>query len=241
VKILAIIISLIILSFNVYCNSLDDIIDNTIRYDKWDEAKIQLEGYLKENPADARAFSLYSTVLNDLKLYDQAINAMKNAINYELSNEKKGEYYFDLGKYYSTKKLNDIALEMYNKSLNLNSTLAETYYMIGKINYENKEIDKCFENWKKYIGLTSNTDKKKKLQMIIDRYENEKAEAEKLLAEQKLKAEEEKKRLAEEQRKKEELLKELMKELEGDKADSKSLDENKIKNDKTNPDIEDIK
>jgi tetratricopeptide (TPR) repeat protein len=241
VKILSLLLFLIILSFNLYCNSLNDIIDNTVRYDKWDDAKIQLENYIKDNPGDANALSVYSSVLQNLKLYDLAITAMKNAINFETSDEKKGNYYFDLGQYYYAKKLNDIALEMYTKSLSLNSTLAEPYYMIGRINYENKNIDKSYEYWKKYIGLTTNIDKKKKLQMIIDRYENEKAEAERLLAEKKLKDEEEKKRLEEEQKKKEQLLKDLMKELEGDKADSKSLEENKIKDNKTNPDIEDIK
>lgn len=232
---------LIIICLAAYCNTLNDIIDNTFRFNKWDEAKVQLEYYLKENSTDSYAFALYSTALENLKQYDLAITAMKNAINFEKSDEIKGSYYFNLGKYYYAKKQNEIAVEMLNKSLNLNATLAEPYYMKGLIDYNNKNYDNCFDNWKKYITLSSNTDKKRKIQLIIDRYENEKAEQERLLAEKKLRDEEEKKRLEEEQRRKEEILRQLMEELEGSQSDSKSLEDKRIKTDKTKPDLEDIK
>jgi hypothetical protein len=236
-----IILFLIIICLSSYCNTLNDIIDTTFRYDKWDDAKIQLEDYIKDNPTDAYAFSLYSFALENLKLYDLAISACKNAINFETSDEKKGKYYYDLGRYYYIKKTNDVALDMFNKSVNLNRTLAESFYFIGLIDYNNKDIDNGFENWKKYISLSTNEDKKKKIQMVMDMYANNKAEQERLLKEKQLKDLEEAKRLEEEKRKKDEILKKLMEELEGDTNNSKSLDEKKIKNDKTKPDIEDIK
>jgi tetratricopeptide (TPR) repeat protein len=231
----------LIVSLQLYSSTLNDIIDKTVRFNDWINAKIQLEDYLKSNASDSYAYSVYAEVLNNLKLYDQAISAEKNAITNEKNEEKKGEYYYNLGNYYYNKNVKDISLQMYEKSLSYNNMLAETYYNIGLINYENKDIDKCIENWKKYINLTSNMVKREKIQNVIALYEKKKIEEQQLAEAKRLKDEEERKRLEEEKRKKDEMLKDLLKELENDQQDSKSLEDSKIKKKKSDVEFEDIK
>jgi tetratricopeptide (TPR) repeat protein len=239
-RIIILLFTVIIITFPIYCNQLDDIIDKTIRYDKWIEAKQALEEYLRSNPSDSNGLAQYANVLRQLKLNEDAISSYKSAINYEISNEKKGKYYFNIGEVYYDKGSKDIALEMFDKSISLNSLFAEPYYMIGRISYDNKNYDKFLASWKKYVELSTNIDKKQKVQNVLLRYEKQIADEKKLIEDKRIKDEIEKKRLEEEKRKRDEDLKKLMDELESDKTDSKSLEENKVKKDKSAVDYEDI-
>lgn len=216
----------IIIIFSIHCNTLNDIIDKTIRFNKWKEAKVQLEIYLKTNSTDSYAYSIYASVLNELKLYDDAILSVRKAINYEEKKNRKSELYFNLGNYYYSKKLKNNALQSYNESINLNKKIASPYYMIGVINYKNKEYNNALSNWKKYITLTDNSDKKTKLQEIINRFEQQ-------LLEEKIRKEDEAK-------KREEFLKRLMNELSDDITQSKSLEEDKDKTTKSEEEFEEI-
>jgi len=240
-KFLLLVIFLIIISTFVFSSSLNEIVDKYIRYNKWDEAKTQLEDYISSNQTDSRAISIYSTVLGELKLYDQAIVSTKNAINYETNEEKKSDLYYNLGDYYYKKNIKEVALEMFDKSLILNKTNFLTYYMMGLIHYENNDINKCIEYWKKYVNISTNFEKKDKLQKIIVKFEQQKMEDAKRAELQKLKEEEERIRLAEEKKKKEENLKKLMSELEKDKNDSQSLEDYKINKKKTETEFDEIK
>ena len=98
--------------------------------------------------------------------------------------------------------------------------------MIGVINYKNKEYNNALSNWKKYITLTDNSDKKTKLQEIINRFEQQ-------LLEEKIRKEDEAK-------KREEFLKRLMNELSDDITQSKSLEEDKDKTTKSEEEFEEI-
>jgi len=101
----------IIITLSIYCNTLNDILDKYIRFNNWAEAKTKLEEYIKQNPTDSYAYSLYAGTLNELKLYDEVIISLKNAINYENSVEKKGELYFNLGNAYYNKNSKEVSLE----------------------------------------------------------------------------------------------------------------------------------
>lgn len=199
-------------------NEINYIIDKYIRFNKWREAKKELDDYLKNNSTDTFAYSIYAEVLKELKLYDEAIIATRTAINFEKKDDFLAELYNNLGFYYYCKGINDIALDMYKKSISLRNDIDSTYYNIGVLYLEKKDYDNAITNWKKYITLTTNADKKIKLQEILSKLEKQ-------LVAEKLKKEEEDKL-------KEEYLKKLKEELEKEKAESKSLetDKNKAKN-----------
>lgn len=218
---------------SLFSNDINTIIDKTIRFDKWGEAKVELENYLKNNPGDSNGYALYGVVLKELKLYDEAIIATRNAINFEKSDSKKGEYYYNLGNIYYAQNLKDLAIQIYEKSLNLNPNLFQSYYMLGLIYYEKKEYEKCIEQWKFYVTLSTNIEKKNKILRVIAKFEKDIEEAKK-------REEERRRREEEERRKREEYLKNLKKELEDSQKDSKSLEEYKIKENNKEPDIEEI-
>lgn len=219
--------------FIVYPNDINDIIDKSIRFDKWEDAKIELEAYLKNNPTDSNAYALYGAVLKELRAYDNAIIAFRSAINFEKFDQKKGEYYYNLGNIYYIQNLKNLAIQAYEKSLNLNPNLAQSYYMMGLIYYENKEYNKCIEEWKYYVTLSTNIEKKNKILRVISRFEKE-------LEEEKRIAEERKKREEEARRKREEYLESLKKELEENQKETKSFEEYKIKESKKEQEIEEI-
>ena len=212
--------------FSINQNDINYIIDQYIRFNKWQEAKKELEIYLKSNPTDTFAYSIYAQTLYELKLYDDAILATRTAINYEKSDEFKAELYNNLGFYYYCKGLNDIALEMYTKSTSLRSDLDTTYYNIGVLYLDKQDYDNVLSNWKKYINLTNNFEKKTKMQQII-------AKLEKKILEDKLKKEEE-------ERLKEEFLNKLKEDLEKDKTESKSLEADKKKTQHSEKELEEI-
>jgi len=207
---------LIIISTSLlFCNNINEIIDKYIRFNKWDEAKLSIEIYIKNNNNDSYAYELYSVILKELKMYDESIIALRNAINNEKSNEKKGELYFNIGNLLYDKGQKDIAFEMYQKSLEFNGMLAPTYYMIGLINFESSKIEEAVKNWKRYLVLSTDLEKKKKLEAVLKKIEKDiedkKIAEQKRLEEEKRKAEEEKKRkeeyekmLVEEKKKEEE-------------------------------------
>ena len=220
---------LFIIIFHVFCtneNNINYIIDHYIRFNKWQEAKKELESYLKNNPTDTYAYSIYAQTLFELNLYDDAILATRTAINYEKTDEFKAELYNNLGFFYYCKGLNDLALEMYNKSISLRSDLDTTYYNLGLIYLNKEDYDNVLINWKKYINLTNNIEKKTKMQQII-------AKLEKKILEDKLKKEEEEKL-------KEEFLKKLKEDLEKDKTESKSLEADKNKTQHSEKELEEI-
>lgn len=201
-------------------SSLEQIIDKQIRYNKWDIAKTELENYIRSYPSDSEGYRLYGIVLYELKLFDEAIIAIRNAINFEKSDEKKGELYYNLGLNYFAKGLKNIALEMFELSTALNKTLDLPYYFKGLIYYENKEPEKAISNWRQYTLLTTNSEKRAKMQQIVLLYEKQ--------------IQEEKLRLEEEKKKREELMKNLLKEIETQEKDTKSLeaDKKKVKQEK---------
>ncbi len=210
----------------IYCNTLNNIIDKSIRFNKWDDAKNELEFFLKDNPADTNALAIYAAVLNELKMYDEAILAVNKAISYESSNDKKSKLYFDLGNYYFNKGLKEQALLNYQKSIEYNKNTDSSYYMAGLVYFENNDLDKALTNWKKYVEITNNIDKKIKMQKIISKLEN-------MIADKKLKDEEERK-------KKEDYLKKLKDDLSKDKEDSQSLESDKNKTKKSDEYYEEI-
>jgi len=220
-KIILIFYFIIVVSL-LYCNTLKNIMDSTIRLNKWNDAKKELELYLNENPSDSYAYSVYAAVLNELKLYDDAIIAIRHAINYEKSNKTKANLYSDLGLYYYNKGLKDVSLESYLKSLDYNNKLDSSYYMIGAIFFEKEDYENTILNWKKYIEVTDNIEKKIKIEKIINK-----------LVEKKLKEEEERKL-------KEEFLKKLKDELLKEESESKSLETDKNKTTSSDEDFEEI-
>lgn len=204
---------------SLQADTLEEIIDNYLRYNKWKEAKVKLELFINQNSNNPQAYTIYAGVLSRLGLNDEAIIATRKAINYESNSEKKGEYYANLGYYYYEKKLNDLAIDMFTKSSSYNSLLDVPYYMKGLIYYENNEIDKCLESWKMYINITSNFPKKEKISQIISRVE-------KKLLEEKLRAEEE-------ARLKQELLDRLKDELSSSNSETSSMEEHAVIKDET--------
>jgi len=227
------ILTIAVFSDKIFSTSITDIIDNTIRYNNWSEAKKQLENYIKINSTDSNGFVLYAAVLNELKMYDEAIIAARSAINFESSDEKKGEYYFNLGNYYFSKTLFDIAFQMYEKSVSLNTILPNPYYMMGLINYNNKDIKNCIKNWNVYVGLATDVKKRDKVKKVI-------AKLEQFLVDEKTRIETEKKREEEEKKKREEYLEKLKKQLEGLDKDSKNLEDYKIKENKKEAEFDEI-
>ena len=194
--------------------SLNEIIDEYFRYNNWGEAKSQLEIYIDSNASDPYAYSLYASVLNELNLHDEAIMAIRKAINYESSTEKKGIYYYRLGNLYYAKKLPDLSLQMYDKSTTYNGLIASPHYMKGLVHYENDRLEQCLTAWKKYIQLTDNLVKKDKIQKIINHFEQK-------ILDDRLRAEEE-------ERKRKELLDQLKSELADTTTDATTLKEYKV-------------
>ncbi len=220
---------IIIIISPIYSNNENDlkyIIDKYIRFNKWQEAKKELENYLISNSTNSDAYSLYAEVLFELNLYDDAIIATRTAINFEKNDSNLAQLYNNLGFYYYNKGINDIAIDMYNKSISLRNDIDITYYNIGRLYFDKNDYDNALINWKKYINLSTNTEKKLKLQELISKLEQQ-------LAAEKLKKEEE-------ARLKEEYLKKLKEELEKEKAESKSLETDKNKAKHSDKELEEI-
>lgn len=209
---------------------IDNIIDNYIRYNNWNDAKINLEIYLKKNRTDSYAYSLYSLVLKELKMYDESIVALRNAINNEKSNEKKGELYFNLGNLFFEKGQKDISIEMYQKSLEFNDMLSQSYYMMGLVNFEKDSLNDTLVNWKKYLLYSIDIEKKRVIEQIVAKIEDD-IKTKKYLEE---------KRAEEEKIKKERLLNSLKDMLENDKKTSTSFEEYKIDKKKKEIELEEI-
>jgi tetratricopeptide (TPR) repeat protein len=216
----------IILPISLYCNTLNDIIDESVRFDNWGEALTRLEEYVVENPADARGHLWHGLVLEQLGKYDEAILAMRNAINYEQTSEKKGEYYYNLGKVYYSKKVNETALEMFNKATIYNSLIPQPWYFIGTIHYQAGRYDEFMAAWRKFITLSTDKRKNAKMQRVM-------ALLTKKIEDDRLRAEEEK-------RLREEFLNNLMKELEEKSSEASSLEEYDVKKESSDDDLEEI-
>jgi tetratricopeptide (TPR) repeat protein len=217
----------IIIVSNVYCNKLNDIIDKSIRYNNWSQARDDLNKYILDNPTDTYAYSLYASVLNELKQYDEAIIAVRNAINYETRDLNKAKLYFNLATYYYSKGLTDVAMQNYLKSFDYDRNLAESYYMLGVIYYQKQDLTLALTNWKSYIDFSMNEDKKVKMKKVVELFE-------KRINDDKLKSEEDK-------RQREEFLKNLMNEINEKDAQTKNLEVKKTKETTTDTDIEEIK
>lgn len=201
---------------SIFSESLKTIIDEYVRYNKFDEAIMKLENFISSNSSDSDAYALYAALLNENKKSDEAIIAYRKAIAYEDSEEKKGEYYFNIANIYYQKDILDIAKETYQKALTHNNMLSSAYYMIGLINFNQGNTKQTIENWKRYVLITNNFEKKEKITKILSLI-NQK------IAEEKLRKEEE------ERRKKEimELLKESTDDKESTSYDDYSIEETK--------------
>jgi tetratricopeptide (TPR) repeat protein len=216
----------------VSAKTLNEIIDETIRYNNWQQARIELDAYTKANPNDADAFGLYAVALSQLKNYDEAIRACRTAINLEKSDEKKGEYYYNLGTFYYNMGVTDVAVSMYDKSIALNTMLAQPYYMLGLINFDKKDFDQCISYWTQYMSLCENDIKRAKIREAIGKIQRYKeAEAERIEQERRQAEEEaERKRIAAEEakRRQEEYLQNLKDELSDTNKEATNLSDYKI-------------
>ncbi len=200
---------------------IDDIIDNYIRFNKWEEAATALRGYTTTNPQDQYGFVLLSGVYNQLGRYELAIAMINQAIELETLTVKRGEYYFNLAIYYYNLNDSDKALEALTRSITLNPALDGSYYMIGAIKYKQGNIPDTITNWRRFISLTENTAKREQVARAIAMLEEaeilrvaqeeqarrlaeqqrlQAEEAQRLAEQQRLQAEEQARRLAEQQR-----------------------------------------
>lgn len=234
-KIIIFIISVLFSSFfviEVSAKTLNEIINGTIRLNNWTQACIELDDYTKSNINDADAFGLYAVALSQLKRYDEAIRACRTAINLEKSDEKKGEYYYNLGTFYYNMGVLDAAVSMYNKSISFNAMLAQPYYMLGLVNYGNKNFDQCISYWSQYMSLSDNDAKRMKIREAVDkiqdfceteakRIEQERCQAEEDAERQRIAAEEVKQR-------RETYLRNLKDELSDNNKESTNLSDYKI-------------
>lgn len=216
-----VILGFILLAFSLNAKTLNDIIDETVRYNNWSAAKDELDVYLRTNQNDAAAFSLYSVALSQLKDYDGAIKACRNAITLESSTEKKGEYYYNLGSYYYSSNILDVAVSMYQKSIELNSLLAQPYYMLGLIMFNRKDYNQCVNYWTSYVSLCEDSVKREKIQDAINKIKSFAEAEEKRIEQEKIAAEEAKK-------KRDEYLQNLKDELSDSNKESKNLSDYKI-------------
>ncbi|HBI37299.1 MAG: hypothetical protein A2015_09960 [Spirochaetes bacterium GWF1_31_7] len=151
----------------IHGDELQNIIDTYIRYNKWSESVEKLDELLKTYPDNPEISSLLSIVYIELKLYDKAIITLRKAINSAKNDEKRGEYYYNLGNIYYLQSNFSIALDMFMKSIEFNPLLAGSYYFTGLIHFEKNDTDSAISSWRKYIEYSNNTDKKNKLNNII--------------------------------------------------------------------------
>lgn len=210
----------------VYCDdALKDIVDNYVRYNNWSQAATALSGYLQLHPDDAEGYALAGLVSGELTRYDESIMLFRKAINYAGNDEKKGEYYYNLGSIYYRQKLYDIALETLNKATELNPLLAGSYYLEGLINFEKNNNENAVVMWNKYVKYTTDAEKKSKVEEVLARL------SEKIEGDRKKKEEEEKR--------KQELLDLLKGQLDSKSDQTNSLQDYKINKDKnTDEDFE---
>ena len=162
-------------------------------------------------------------------MYDESIVALRNAINNEKSNEKRVNSIliwvtsFEKGQ-------KDISIEMYQKSLEFNDMLSQSYYMMGLVNFEKDSLNDTLVNWKKYLLYSIDIEKKRVIEQIVAKIEDD-IKTKKYLEE---------KRAEEEKIKKERLLNSLKDMLENDKKTSTSFEEYKIDKKKKEIELEEI-
>jgi len=172
-------LSLVILNHSLFSanESIDYIINNYIKKGDWQNAKIELSNYVIINQKDPDGFSFLSVVCNELRQYDEAIINCRKAIINEASMEKKGELYFNLGSYYYNRGTKNVALTMFQKSIELNNLIANPYYMIGLIYYEDNDLDNCIIYWQKYVDISVESDKREQVALVIEQWKKTKEES----------------------------------------------------------------
>lgn len=220
-----IIFFIFLLCFPVFLASgetLKEIINKTIRFDDWQGAKSRLEKYIQDNPYDVEAFILYAEVLSTLNLHDDAILAMRKALTFEKDSLQRSYLYYNLGNYYLMKDINNTALEMFKKSVELNPGFDSPYKQMGLIYYKDENYKELLKSWKNYVKVTTDENKKEKINRLITIIEGELEKIE------------------EEKRLREEFIKQIVSEIENIETDSKSLEADTNKTQSSDEDFEEI-
>ena len=104
-----------------------------------DTTQKQLEDFLKEFPADARAWTFYARFLYNQNKVDAALAAYRKAIE---NNPRYTESYSGAGAIFNTKDNNDSAAYYLNKAVELHDSSAYTFLNLSMLYMKLKEKEK---------------------------------------------------------------------------------------------------
>lgn len=174
-----------------------------LQYNRPQEALIPLRAALQQEPSNDRVHVNLGISYMLLKMYDKAIQIMKEGSS--LHGPHEDLLYYNIAKVYLILKKDEEALKIFNKALQVNPDNKKAILAKSNLQVRLKEYQKAIDNYSLYLLLDPESSQKESIEKMIALLNDKISQA---------KREEEAKRLAEERRKEEERLAQLKKEEE---------------------------
>lgn len=102
------------------------------------------------DPKRASAFINLGAVYNRLKLYDEALQALRRGI--QLDN-RRGEGYYNMGLVYRQKSQLDLAIQAYREAIRLSPRMADAHYNLANLYVEVKRYGEAIPHYKTALDL----------------------------------------------------------------------------------------
>ena len=125
--------------------SIQEVIE-TIKSEKYEDAKIELEKIIRTKKDDFQAYHVLGVVFAKLSNFDKAIHNLNLSVS--INPKNKGAY-FELGNIYRVQSNNNESKNNFLKALNIDPNFIEAHISLAKINEsENNflETDKIYQN-----------------------------------------------------------------------------------------------
>jgi tetratricopeptide (TPR) repeat protein len=170
------IIILLCVTLSCFCSSLDDAND-LVNQNKWEEALVLYETALAEDPVNEDIYLNIALVHEKLKDWEKALAVLKKGLSYAV--DKQYSFYFQMGNINYKMGSYSLAVEMYTKSIVLNSDYPQSYLNRGngklKLATRLDNIDdrvKAYKDiildYETFLSLYPDTSKRKEVEDLIN-------------------------------------------------------------------------
>lgn len=174
-RILSIFILLCALQFSSFCSYLDDA-NELLNQNKPEEALILYEKALIEDPVNEKIYINLALVHEMLGDWEKSLEVLKKGLTY--AGESKYLFYYNMGNKHAYLARYSLAVEMFTKSIELNSGFPEPYVNRGngklRLAMKLENIDdrvKAYEDiiidYETYLSLYPDAPKRSKVEELI--------------------------------------------------------------------------
>lgn len=145
--------------------------------EKHTEALVDYDKFLELNPKDVYTYIIKSILYRGQGKYEKALEACNLAIKLDPTNLLN--VYNEKGNIYKEQRKYDIALELYDKEIEINERCIDAYNNKADIYINLKQYEKALEEYSRLLNVTEDVDinlKKAKIYSIQGKYKNAIAE-----------------------------------------------------------------